>query len=66
MRSVVVYESMYGNTHTVAEAAKHGKPPPQMDPHWQDPGLRDWFKTCRIHRALLPPHLAPALMPARS
>ncbi|MDI1289485.1 MAG: flavodoxin [bacterium] len=103
MRSVVVYESMYGNSHRVADivddnlrqagpvevvpasaatnelvrdadllvvggpthihsmstrtsragardssisgAEKHGTEPLSMDPHWQDPGLRDWFST---------------------
>ena len=102
MRTVVVYESMFGNSHKVADAicaglseagpvdvvpvsgasaelvmgadllvvggpthvhsmssrksrksaeemstkdaAKHDKPPPSMDPNWQDPGLRDWIK----------------------
>jgi hypothetical protein len=29
----------------VAEAIKRGNAPIVMDPHWQDPGLRDWFKT---------------------
>ncbi len=102
MRTVVVYESMYGNTHRVADivgsqlrdagqvdvvpvsgathdlianadllvvggpthvhsmsskrtraaaktdaqekAARLGTEPIAMDEHWQDPGLRDWFK----------------------
>lgn len=102
MHTVVVYESMYGNSRKVAEtvgdalrdagpvevvpvsaatdglvasadlvvvggpthvhtmsskqtrasaqtqaqetAKKHGAEPPAMDEHWQDPGLRDWFK----------------------
>lgn len=101
MRTVVVYESMFGNSHRVAEIVGHGlRPagavdvvpvsaatvdlvagadllvvggpthvhtmssrksragardwavedaekrhttPRAMDPHWQDPGLRDWF-----------------------
>ncbi len=101
MRSLVVYESMYGNTHQIADrigaalasagqvdvvpvsgatpeivaaadllvvggpthvhtlssrksrdsarasaadyAAKHGTEPLTMDPHCDDPGLRDWF-----------------------
>lgn len=27
-----------------ADAAKHGVEPPQMDPHWDGPGLREWFR----------------------
>ncbi|MGV1036938.1 MAG: flavodoxin domain-containing protein [Candidatus Nanopelagicales bacterium] len=102
MHTVVVYESMYGNSHRVADVVgdelrdagpvevvpvsaatndliagadlvvvggpthvhtmsssktraaaqtqapgsvqKHGPEPLPMDQHWQDPGLRDWFK----------------------
>lgn len=106
MRSVVVYESMYGNSHRVADiigaalkgfgpvsvvpvsratdelvssadlvvvggpthahslstrktraraleaadtsTSKHPHPPLEMDPHWQDAGIRDWLRTTAI------------------
>src|SRR6266496_2726203 len=58
MRAVVVYESMYGNTHRIAEAIGAGLeaafdvrvvPVSHAEPDALGPGLREWFGSLGDH-----------------